>query len=391
MAKINENLKNIESENSFAKIIKLANAYKIKHPDKEVVSLGIGDVTLPIPKKIVDIMQNALEELDDKDTFKGYGDSSGYEFLKSTILDNEYKNMGFTTKEIYISNGTKTDSTNILELFDINSKILISDIMYPIYHNATLCLNRKTYVMPLKEEDNFVPQVPEEHYDIIYLCNPNNPIGNAYDYDTLTSWVNYANRENAIIIYDNVYEDFISYNLPHSIYEINGAKNVAIELKSFSKSLSFSGIRCSYYIIPKEIYEDVNNIWALRTINRFNGVNYITQKGAKAFYDADVQIEVKKNINYYLENAHILKEGFKKCGFSIWGGENAPYLWVKIKENMTSWEIFDKYLHELNIIITPGIIFGASGDKYFRISALNTRENTIKAIERIIKYYEKNN
>ncbi len=391
MAKINENLKNIESENSFAKVIKLANAYKIKHPDKEVVSLGIGDVTLPIPKKIVDIMQNALEELDDKDTFKGYGDSSGYEFLKSTILDNEYKNMGFTTKEIYISNGTKTDSTNILELFDINSKILISDIMYPIYHNATLCLNRKTYVMPLKEEDNFVPQVPEEHYDIIYLCNPNNPIGNAYDYDTLTSWVNYANRENAIIIYDNVYEDFISYNLPHSIYEINGAKNVAIELKSFSKSLSFSGIRCSYYIIPKEIYEDVNNIWALRTINRFNGVNYITQKGANAFYDADVQIEVKKNINYYLENAHILKEGFKKCGFTIWGGANAPYLWVKIKENMTSWEIFDKYLHELNIIITPGIIFGASGDKYFRISALNTRENTIKAIERIIKYYEKNN
>ena len=391
MAKINENLKNIESENSFAKVIKLANAYKIKHPDKEVVSLGIGDVTLPIPKKIVDIMQNALEELDDKDTFKGYGDSSGYEFLKSTILDNEYKNMGFTTKEIYISNGTKTDSTNILELFDINSKILISDIMYPIYHNAALCLNRKTYVMPLKEEDNFVPQVPEEHYDIIYLCNPNNPIGNAYDYDTLTSWVNYANRENAIIIYDNVYEDFISYNLPHSIYEINGAKNVAIELKSFSKSLSFSGIRCSYYIIPKEIYEDVNNIWALRTINRFNGVNYITQKGANAFYDADVQIEVKKNINYYLENAHILKEGFKKCGFTIWGGANAPYLWVKIKENMTSWEIFDKYLHELNIIITPGIIFGASGDKYFRISALNTRENTIKAIERIIKYYEKNN
>ena len=228
MVKINENLKYIESENSFAKVIRLANIYKQEHPDKDVVSLGIGDVTLPIPKKIVDIMQNALEELDDKDTFKGYGDSSGYEFLKNTILDNEYKNMGFTTKEIYISNGTKTDSTNILELFDINSKILISDIMYPIYHNAALCLNRKTYVMPLKEEDNFVPQVPEEHYDIIYLCNPNNPIGNAYDYDTLTSWVNYANRENAIIIYDNVYEDFISYDLPHSIYEINGAKSVAI-------------------------------------------------------------------------------------------------------------------------------------------------------------------
>ena len=391
MVKINENLKCIESENSFAKVIRLTNVYKSEHPDKDIVSLGIGDVTLPIPKKVVEIMKTALEEQDDMLTFKGYGDSSGYEFLKTTILENEYKNMGFTTKEIYISNGTKTDSTNILELISNNSKILISDIMYPIYHNAALCLNRKTYMMPLREEDNFIPKVPQEHYDIIYLCNPNNPIGNAYDYNTLASWVDYAKCENAIIIYDNVYEDFIHDDLPHSIYEIPGAKSVAIELKSFSKSLSFSGIRCSYYIIPKEIYEDVNNIWALRTINRFNGVNYITQRGANAFYDADVQKEVKNNIDYYLENARILKEGFKKVGFSIWGGENAPYLWVKIKENMTSWEIFDKYLKELNIIITPGIIFGLSGDKYFRISALNTRENTIKAIERIIKYYEKDN
>ena len=391
MVKINENLKYIESENSFAKVIKLANIYKQEHPDKDVVSLGIGDVTLPIPKRVVEVMKKAIDEQDDKDTFKGYGDSSGYEFLKSTILENEYKNMGFKTSEIYISNGTKTDSTNILELFDIDAKILISDIMYPIYHNAALCLNRKTYMMPLREENDFIPEVPQEHYDIIYLCNPNNPIGNAYDYDTLLAWVNYAKKENAIIIYDNVYEDFIHDDLPHSIYEIPGAKSVAIELKSFSKSLSFSGIRCSYYIIPKEIYEDVNNIWALRTINRFNGVNYITQMGANAFYDKDVQIDVKKNINYYLENAKILKEGFKRVGFSIWGGDNAPYLWVKIKENMTSWEIFDKYLSELNIIITPGIIFGLSGDKYFRISALNTRENTIKAVERIVKYYEKNN
>ena len=391
MVKINENLKYIESENSFAKVIKLANVYKQKHPDKDVVSLGIGDVTLPIPKKVVEVMKKSIDEQDDKDTFKGYGDSSGYEFLKSTILENEYKNMGFKTSEIYISNGTKTDSTNILELFDIDAKILISDIMYPIYHNAAFCLNRKTYMMPLSEENDFIPEVPQEHYDIIYLCNPNNPIGNAYDYDTLKSWVDYAKKENAIIIYDNVYEDFIHDDLPHSIYEIPGAKNVAIELKSFSKSLSFSGIRCSYYIIPKEIYEDVNNIWALRTINRFNGVNYITQKGANAFYDKDVQKEVNNNINYYLENAKILKEGFKSIGFSIWGGDNAPYLWVKIKENMTSWEIFDKYLSELNIIITPGIIFGLSGDKYFRISALNTRENTIKAVERIVKYYEKNN
>lgn len=391
MVKINENLKYIESENSFAKVIRLANIYKQEHPDKDVVSLGIGDVTLPIPKKVVEVMKKAIDEQDDKDTFKGYGDSSGYEFLKSTILENEYKNMGFKTSEIYISNGTKTDSTNILELFDIDAKILISDIMYPIYHNAAFCLNRKTYMMPLSEENDFIPEVPQEHYDIIYLCNPNNPIGNAYDYDTLKSWVDYAKKENAIIIYDNVYEDFIHDDLPHSIYEIPGAKNVAIELKSFSKSLSFSGIRCSYYIIPKEIYEDVNNIWALRTINRFNGVNYITQMGANAFYDKDVQKEVNNNINYYLENAKILKEGFKSIGFSIWGGDNAPYLWVKIKENMTSWEIFDKYLSELNIIITPGIIFGLSGDKYFRISALNTRENTIKAVERIVKYYENNN
>lgn len=391
MPKINENLKCIESDNSFIKVMKLSKKYKNAHPDKEVISLSIGDVTLPIPEKVVNVMNEALDLQKNKNTFKGYGDSSGYDFLKEKILKNEYKGNNFTTGEIYISNGTKTDCINILELFSEDSTILISDIAYPIYLNGSLVLNRKIHTMPLNESDNFIPQVPKGHYDIIYLCNPNNPIGNAYSYEDLSNWVNYAKKENAVIIYDNVYEDFICDNLPHSIYEIDGAKEVAIEFRSFSKSLSFSGIRCSYYIIPKEIYPGINKLWKERTINRFNGVNYITQIGASAFYDEAVQKEVKKNINYYLENAKILKEGFIKAGFKIWGGNNAPYLWVKIKENMTSWKIFDKYLHELNVIITPGIIFGIPGDKYFRISALGTRENAIKAVERITKHYEKEN
>ncbi len=391
MVKINEDLKKISSDNSFIKVMALSNKYKNDNPLKKVISLSIGDVTLPIPEKVVDIMMDSLNRQKSIDTFKGYGDSSGYAFLKDVILKNEYNQMNFSLDEIYISNGTKMDCINILELFSKDVKVLISDIAYPIYLNGSLVLNSNIYIHELKEEDNFIPQVPNEHYDVIFLCNPNNPIGNAYNYDDLTKWVNYAKREKAVIIYDNVYEDFINTNIPHCIYEIDGAKDVAIEFRSFSKSLSFSGIRCSYYILPKEIYPNVNKLWKERTINRFNGVNYITQVGASAFYLEDVQKIVKKNINYYLENAKILRECFLKCDFKVWGGENSPYIWLKIKEDINSWELFDLYLNKLNVIVTPGIIFGAAGDKYFRVSALGKREDILCAVERIMKYYEKNN
>ncbi len=390
MVKINENLKKIISDNSFIKVMALTNKYKKDSPNKEVISLSIGDVTIPIPEKVVDVMLDTLNKQKYSDTFKGYGSSSGYDFLKKKILENEYSNLNFTLDEIYISNGTKIDCINILELFTNDAKILISNISYPIYLNGSLVLNKNIYTFPLKEEDNFIPQVPNNHYDIIFLCNPNNPIGNCYNYETLKKWVDYALKENAIIIYDNVYEDFIGGDLPHSIYEIENAKKVAIEFRSFSKSLSFSGIRCSYYILPNEIYPNVNELWKERTINRFNGVNYVTQVGAEAFYLDEVQDIIKGNIGYYLENAKLLRTGLLKNGFKIWGGENSPYIWVKIKENITSWQVFELYLTKLDVVVTPGIIFGNAGDKYFRVSALGKRKDIIKAIERITRYYEKN-
>lgn len=391
MVKINENLKKITSDNSFIKVMALTNKYKKDSPNKEVISLSIGDVTIPIPEKVVDVMLDTLNKQKYSDTFKGYGSSSGYDFLKKKILENEYSNLNFTLDEIYISNGTKIDCINILELFTNDAKVLISNISYPIYLNGSLVLNKNIYTFPLKEEDNFIPQVPNNHYDIIFLCNPNNPIGNCYNYETLKKWVDYALKENAIIIYDNVYEDFIGGDLPHSIYEIENAKKVAIEFRSFSKSLSFSGIRCSYYILPNEIYPNVNELWKERTINRFNGVNYVTQVGAEAFYLDEVQDIIKGNIGYYLENAKLLRTGLLKNGFKIWGGENSPYIWVKIKENITSWQVFELYLTKLDVVVTPGIIFGNAGDKYFRVSALGKRKDIIKAIERITRYYEKNN
>lgn len=390
MVKINENLKKIISDNSFIKVMALTNKYKKDSPNKEVISLSIGDVTIPIPEKVVDVMLDTLNKQKYSDTFKGYGSSSGYDFLKKKILENEYSNLNFTLDEIYISNGTKIDCINILELFTNDAKVLISNISYPIYLNGSLVLNKNIYTFPLKEEDNFIPQVPNNHYDIIFLCNPNNPIGNCYNYETLKKWVDYALKENAIIIYDNVYEDFIGGDLPHSIYEIENAKKVAIEFRSFSKSLSFSGIRCSYYILPNEIYPNVNELWKERTINRFNGVNYVTQVGAEAFYLDEVQDIIKGNIGYYLENAKLLRTGLLKNGFKIWGGENSPYIWVKIKENITSWQVFELYLTKLDVVVTPGIIFGNAGDKYFRVSALGKRKDIIKAIERITRYYEKN-
>lgn len=392
MTKINSNLYKIENENSFQRVIKISNEYKKNNPNKNIIALSIGDVINPIPNKVINKMKKALSIQKHKRTFKGYGSSSGCDFLKEKILNNEYKKMNFSIDEIYISDGTKSDIINILEMFEPKSKILLNDIMYPIYYNGTQCLNKRIYVSKLDEQLNFIPIIPKKHYDIIYLCSPNNPIGYALNKNQLTKWVNYAVKEKSIILYDNVYNTFIQdKNIPKSIYEIKGAKKVAIEFRSFSKSLSFSGIRCSYYIVPNEIYPDINKIWKERVINRFNGTNYITQVGAKEYYDNSVQKKVTKNMKYYLDNAKILKETFIKNNFMVWGGENSPYLWIKIKENITSWELFDLYLKKLNIIVTPGIIFGDSGNKYFRISSLANRGDILKAVERINKYYEKNN
>ena len=386
--KLNNDLSKIKEENEFYMLTEKVKNFRKNNPNCEIISLGIGDVSKPIIKPIINAMHEAVEDLSKMETFKGYGDSSGYDFLKQKILENDYKNMDFTSDEIYISNGTKTDVCAILELFDINSTLYIPSLNYPIYKNGAYCLSRNIKYFHVYEEDNFVPQVPNEKFDIVYLCSPNNPTGIAYNYEDLRKWVNYAIENNAIILYDNAYSAFInSPDVPKSIYEIDGANKVAIEFRSFSKNISFSGVRCSYYVIPNKIYEGINKIWKKRTINRFNGADYIAQKGAEASYIEEAQTEIKRNIDDYLNNTKRLKSAFKKLGFTVFGGEDSPFLWVKIKEEMNSWDIFNLYLKELNIIIIPGIIFGEKGDGFFRVSGLGSRENIEKAIEKLEKYY----
>lgn len=387
--KINNNLLKLEDDNIFLKVTQKVKKYKEKYPNKEILSLGIGDVSKPIVEPIIKAMKNAVNDLSDMKTFKGYGAYYGYDFLKEKILKNDYKNFNFSNDELYISNGTKTDTTNILELFDINSKILITDPMYPIYRDGAISMNRNIEVLPLKEENNFIPKPPKEKYDVIYICSPSNPIGVAFTKNDLELWVKYAIENNAVILYDNVYESFISSNdVPHSIYEIENSKKCSIEFKSFSKNASFTGVRCSYYVIPNDLYPNINKLWKKRTINRFNGADYIAQKGAEAVYQENTQVLIKDNINYYKENLNMLLNCFKSANFKVWGGNDSPYLWIKTKDNMNSWEMFDLFLNELNIIIIPGIIFGYSGDKYFRVSALGNREVVLKCIERINRYFK---
>ena len=382
---LNKNLLKIDNITGFSKAQNYVKEYKKKYPRADIVSLGIGDVSKPIVKPIIDAMHKAVDDLADMKSFKGYGNYYGIDELRETILKKEYKKYDFTKEEIYISDGTKSDSTNILELFDKNSKILLADIIYPIYRNGAYALSRKIYTTPL--DTDFKMKIPNKHYDIIYICSPNNPIGNAYTYNDLKKWINYCLKEKAIIIYDNVYECFINdKDIPKSIYEIKGAKKCAIELRSFSKKASFTGLRCSYFVLPKEID---NKLFKERTINRFNGASYVAQIAALAYYQKDSQELIKKNLKLYKENIKYLKDSFIKMGFKVIGGDNSPYLWIKIKENIDSFSYFKKLLHDINVIVVPGIIFGKKGDKYFRVSGLGNIDNSKEAIKRIKKYYEK--
>lgn len=388
MLKYNDNLLKIKYENSFQRLSDEIGKYNSK--SLPLISLSIGDVSLAIPKPIIDKMKEAVNDLGSETTFKGYGGYLGYDFLKNAIIDNEYKNFNISNDEIYISSGAKSDTTNILELFDINSKICIADPMYPVYKNGAFVLNRNITLLKGNSCNDFLPDVPKEKYNIIYMCSPSNPIGIVYPRGYLEKWVKYANENGSVILYDNVYSDFItSKNSVKSIYEIKDAKKCAIEFRSFSKSLSFTGVRCSYYVIPNDIDDNINKLWKLRTINRFNGASYIAQKGALALYDKEVKDIIKSNIEYYLENAKILKNAFIKCGFKVWGGSDSPYLWVQIKDGKSSFDEFYYFLDNLGIAVTPGIIFGEQGDNYFRVSSLGKREDIITSTKRISDFYEK--
>ncbi len=388
MVKINNNLLNVQQINNFEEVSRRVNEYKVNNSNKILLNLGVGDVSKPIIKEVIDEMNKAVNELGNIDTFKGYGFFYGHIFLKKKIID-DYK--CFTEEEIYISDGAKTDTTNILELFDKDSLACIFNPSYPVYRDALDIMGIKYEYLDANEENDFKP-FPTKKYDLVYICSPSNPLGIAYDKEYLTKWVEYAIKNNCIILYDNVYDSFIrSNNIPKTIYEIEGAKKVAIEFRSYSKKASFTGVRCSYYIIPNElIIKDVNIYWKKRVMTKFNGADYVAQRGALASYNVDSINKINRNIEEYLECAKYMKIELEKLKYKVYGGFDSPYLWVKIKSNMSSWDFFDFMLYKLNIVIIPGIVFGKNGDNFFRISALAKKEAIYESIERI-KLYEKEN
>ncbi|MFQ8661540.1 MAG: LL-diaminopimelate aminotransferase [Clostridia bacterium] len=409
MSYINENFLNLQESYLFSTIAKKVAKYVENNPNKNIIKLGIGDVTRPIVPACVEAMHKAIDEMGTANGFKGYGPEQGYEFLREAIVENDYQRRGIDIKkdEIFISDGAKCDCGNIVDIFSEDNKVAITDPVYPVYLDTNVMSGRSgkfdakaskyenIIYLPITEENDFKPELPREKVDMIYLCFPNNPTGTVLSKEELKKWVDYASKNNSIILYDSAYEAFITEeNIPHSIYEIEGAKDVAIEFKSFSKNAGFTGVRCAYVVIPKELKGfskdgkecGINKLWNRRTCTKFNGVSYIVQRGAEATFSERGKEEIKENINYYMENAKIIKQGLEEAGFKVYGGVNSPYVWLKVPKNISSWEFFDKLLEEVNIVGTPGSGFGPSGEGYFRLTAFGTRENTIEAMKRIKKW-----
>ncbi len=406
MSYINENFLNLQESYLFSTIAKKVAEYTKNNPEKEVIKLGIGDVTKPIVPACLEAMHKAVDEIGIAEGFKGYGPEQGYEFLRKAIVENDYKARGVDIEpdEIFVSDGAKCDCGNIVDIFAENNKVAITDPVYPVYLDTNVMsgrsgkYNEKTEMyenivyLPVTAKNNFKPDLPKEKVDMIYLCFPNNPTGTVLTKEDLKVWVNYAKENNSIILYDAAYEAFIEEdNIPHSIYEVEGAKDVAIEFKSYSKTAGFTGVRCAYVVVPKTVKGytkngeeiDLNKLWNRRTCTKFNGVSYIVQRAAEATYTKEGKEQIEENIRYYKENAKIIKNGLEEAGFEVYGAVNSPYVWLKIPEGMTSWEFFDKLLEEVNIVGTPGSGFGPHGEGYFRLTAFGTKENTVKAIERI--------
>ena len=406
MITINENYLKLQDSYLFSTIAKKVEEYTKNNPDKKVIKLGIGDVTMPIAPAVIEAVHKAADEMMKKETFKGYGPEQGYDFLREKIVEHDYKKRGIQIEkdEIFVSDGAKCDTGNIGEVFGKDNKVAITDPVYPVYLDTNVMAGRTgeynektdTYdgvvYMPATAQNNFVPELPNTKVDMIYLCLPNNPTGTVLTKQELTKWVKYAKENKAIILFDSAYEAFIQEdNVPHSIYEIEGAKEVAIEFRSFSKTAGFTGVRCAYTVVPKELRgytkngEEVslNKLWNRRQCTKFNGVPYITQRAAEAVYSEKGQKQIKENINYYMENAKIILEGLKEAGYEVFGGKNAPYIWLKVPNGYTSWEFFDYLLEKANVVGTPGVGFGPSGEGYFRLTAFGSRENTKEAIKRI--------
>ena len=403
MYKINDNYLKLPGSYLFSTIAKKVNAYTEANPDKKVIRLGIGDVTLPLAPAVIDAMHKAVDEMAHAETFHGYAPDLGYEFLRSAIVENDYKARGvdIAIDEVFVSDGAKSDSGNIGDIFAQNNRIAVCDPVYPVYVDTNAMAGRTgDYVkekeawsnviyMPCTAENNFVPELPKETPDIIYICCPNNPTGTTLNKDQLQKWVDFALTKGAVIIYDAAYEAYISEDdVPHSIYECDGAKKCAIEMRSFSKNAGFTGTRLGFTVIPKELTCDgvsLNSLWARRHGTKFNGAPYIIQRAGEAVYSPEGKKQTKEQIAYYMNNAKIIREGLTNAGYTVFGGVNAPYIWLKTPDNMTSWEFFDYLLENMNIVGTPGSGFGPSGEGYFRLTAFGSLENTKEAMERIVK------
>ena len=395
MINVNENFLDVKQSYLFSEIAKRIEEYKKRNPEADIIKLGIGDVTLPIVPKVIDAMHKAIDEMANKATFRGYGPEQGYDFLREKIVEFDYKKRGIDIEldEIFVSDGAKCDTGNIGDILGTDNIVAITDPVYPVYLDTSIMAGRKNIVyMPSTAENKFVPELPKQNVDIIYLCMPNNPTGTTLNKKELKKWVDYAIENKALILFDAAYEAFIvDDDVPHSIYEIEGAKKVAIEFKSFSKTAGFTGVRCAYAVVPKTVIAytkegkeiSLNGLWNRRQCTKFNGVPYVTQRGAEAIYTEEGQSQIKENIMYYQRNAKIIKEGLEKAGYEVYGGINAPYIWLKVPEGYTSWEFFDMLLEEKNVVGTPGSGFGNSGEGYFRLTAFGSYENTLKAIERI--------
>lgn len=407
MAQINENYLKLQAGYLFPEIGRRVNQYIKTHPGKDIIRMGIGDVTRPLVPSVIRAFHEGVEEMADIKTFKGYGPEQGYEFLRQLITKHEYeaRNVNIDADEIFISDGTKCDTGNIQEIFGADNRIAIPDPVYPVYVDTNVMAGRTGSIqenghfegimyLPCAESGGFIPETPNEKADIIYLCFPNNPTGTVATRSQLKKWVDYALENKSVILFDAAYEAYISEkDIPHSIYEIEGARKVAIEFRSFSKKAGFTGTRCAYTVIPKELMtfnskgeaRTLHTLWYRRHTTKFNGVSYPVQKAAAAVYSDQGKKEVQEVIDYYMENASVMRHNLLEAGYKVFGGINAPYIWCKAGNHIKSWDLFDKLLHEANVVGTPGSGFGPSGEGYFRFSAFASREHVVEAMERIRK------
>lgn len=405
MAFVNDNYLKLKAGYLFPEIGRRVTKFASENPNAKIIRLGIGDVTEPLPPAIIEAMHKATDEMAKRETFRGYGPEQGYDFLRNAIAKYDFasRNAPVAADEIFVSDGSKCDTGNILDIFGSSNVVAVTDPVYPVYVDTNVMSGRTgaadesgrfegLVYLPVTAENNFTPSLPDRHVDLIYLCYPNNPTGTVATKETLKKFVDYAKANDAIIFFDAAYEAFITDpSIPRSIFEIEGARDVAIEFRSFSKTAGFTGTRCAFTVVPKGLKAktssgeaiDLHGIWTRRHTTKFNGVSYIIQRGAEAVYSPEGRTQVKALVEFYLENAAILCKGLKEAGLTVYGGTNAPYVWLKTPANMTSWQFFDHLLSKANLVGTPGSGFGAAGEGYFRLSAFNSRANIEEAVTRI--------